>query len=135
MGQGTSAMTGPYLIDTDILVDYLRGRDAAIRWLDGLSWPRYVSTITVAELYAGVRDGEERPRLDDFVETFSHVGIDTQTARDAGLVLRQYQKSHGIGLADAVIAASAIALNLTLVTHNRKHFPMLERVHTPYRRH
>jgi len=50
----------------------------------------------------------------------------------AGLWRRTYGRSHGTGLADALIAASASAAQATLVTLNRKHFPMLADVLVPF---
>ena len=48
------------LIDTDVLIDYLRDRAEAVAYLESLTPPLSVSAITVAELYAGVQDGDER---------------------------------------------------------------------------
>ena len=45
---------------------------------------------------------------------------------------RQYGRSHGTGLADALIAASVAAAGGTLATLNRRHFPMLAEVLVPY---
>ncbi len=45
---------------------------------------------------------------------------------DAGLYLGQYQRSHGVETADALIAASAVANRAELWTRNRKHYPMKE---------
>jgi predicted nucleic acid-binding protein len=50
----------------------------------------------------------------------------------AGLWRLQYGRSHGTGLADALIAASVEAAQATLVTLNRRHFPMLANVWVPY---
>lgn len=127
-------MTGPLLLDTDVIVDYLRGHEGALRWIDGLEVPVYLSTVTIAELYAGVRDGDERAGLDQFVHAFLPVDVTAAIAKQAGLYRRDYGKSHGTGLGDAIIAASAVAVNATLATLNRKHFPMLELVLTPYRK-
>jgi len=127
-------MTGPYLIDTDVLVDYLRGQARTVQWLEGLDGPLSVSTISIAELYAGVREGDERSKLDQFMLAFVPVGVSPSVAKQAGLFRRDYGKSHGTGLGDSIIAASALATNTTLATLNRKHFPMLERVFSPYRR-
>jgi predicted nucleic acid-binding protein len=51
-----------------------------------------------------------------------------------GLWRRDFGPSHGVGLADAVIAATAAEKGATLVTTNRKHFPMLTSVLVPYRK-
>ena len=60
----------PLLIDTDVLIDYLRGQADAIAFLESLTERAPISAVTVAELYAGVRAGEERTALDSFVKAF-----------------------------------------------------------------
>lgn len=97
------------VVETDVLIDYLRDRPPAVRFLEGTERPLAVSAVTVAELYVGVRDGEERQRLDVFVAAFELLGLDRQVAVVAGLWRRQYGPSHGMGLADALIAASVEA--------------------------
>src|SRR4051812_6071709 len=102
-----SAVFTPLLIDTDVLIDYLRGQTLAVAYIDALRNPLFISAITVAELYVGVRDGTERTQLDTFLLAFAPVVIDHQIAVIGGLLRRQYGKSHGTGLADALIAATA----------------------------
>jgi len=65
----------PLLIDTDVLIDYLRGKQEAVDYVDNLTAPLFLSVITVAELYAGVRDGAERTKLDAFINAFSTVPL------------------------------------------------------------
>lgn len=120
------------VVDTDVLIDYLRGREQAVDFLEGCEQPLAISVITIAELYAGVRDGAERQQLDTFVEAFEVLSIPNAVAVVAGLWRRHYGRSHGTGLADALIAASVDALKATLVTLNRRHFPMLADVLVPY---
>lgn len=74
----------------------------------------------------------ERQQLDTFVEAFEVLSIPNAVAVVAGLWRRHYGRSHGTGLADALIAASADAMKATLVTLNRRHFPMLADVLMPY---
>jgi len=57
----------PLLLDTDVLIDYLREKKEAVDYVDNLTEPLFLSVITVAELYAGVRDGAERTKLDTFI--------------------------------------------------------------------
>jgi predicted nucleic acid-binding protein len=122
------------LIDTDVLIDYLRARPQAITYIESLTAPLLLSTITVAELYAGVREGQERTVLDRFVQAFTVVPIDSAIAVQGGLYRRDYGKSHGVGLADALIAATAEQRTATLVTLNGKHFPMLTTILVPYQK-
>jgi predicted nucleic acid-binding protein len=124
----------PILIDTDVLIDYLRDRPEAVAYLEGLTEHLLISAVTVAELYAGVRDGAERAALDSFIQAFEIVVVDDQIAVKGGLYRRDYSKSHNIGLADALIAATANLSKAELVTLNKKHFPMLANVIVPYQK-
>ena len=120
------------IIDTDVAIDYLRDRAEAVAYLDNLTDEQLLSAVTVAELYSGVRDGDERTALDAFVAAFEIVPIDTPIGVQGGLFRRDFFKSHNVGLADALIAATAVVRQATLVTLNKKHFPMLATVIVPY---
>lgn len=125
-------MTGHYLIDTDVIVEYLRGRQQAIRFLESLEGTLHTSAITVAELYSGVRD-DEREALDQFLSVFNVVPVDDTLARTAGLLRRDFRPAYGTGLADAIVAVSAKAAGAVLVTFNQRHFPMVDDLLVPYR--
>jgi predicted nucleic acid-binding protein len=120
------------LLDTTILVDYFRDLAPAVTFIEALDEPPLLSTINVAELYAGVRDGDERQRLDGALAVFRALDVTVEIAREGGLLRRRWGPSHGVGLADALIAATAQAHALGVVTRNRKHFPMLDDIITPY---
>ena len=125
-------MSEPLLIDTDVIIDYLRGQVDAVSYIEGLTNPLLISVITVAELYSGVREGDERKALDRFISAFQLVQVDEAIAVKGGVYRRDYGKSDGLGLADALIAATADAASASLITLNRKHFPMLASVKIPY---
>ena len=121
------------VIDTDVLIDYLRDQAQAVTWLEERAEQTLaVSAVTLAELYVGVREGEERQRLDAFAAAFDVLHLDRPAAVQAGLWRRHYGRTHGTGLADALIAAGVQAAGGTLVTLNRRHFPMLADVLVPY---
>ena len=123
------------LIDTDVLIDYLRDHSQAVAYLEGLEKLPSVSVITVAELYAGVKEGDERTNLESFLDTVNIIELNDDIARMGGIFRRDYSKSHGVGLADALIAATAKHEFCTLVTLNSKHFPMLDKILIPYQKH
>jgi len=128
-------MAARLLLDTDVLIDYLRGVPEAVTYLESRKEVFLISAVTVGELYAGVREGREgreRKALDAFMGAFEIVVLDASLAERGGLLRRDYGKSHGTGLADALIAASAERQEAVLVTLNRKHFPMLRDVLVPY---
>jgi predicted nucleic acid-binding protein len=120
------------LIDTDVLIDYLRGRAPAVEYLEARTETLLISAVTVAELFAGVREGKERTTLSTFLSAFEIVPLDAAIAERGGLFRRDHGKSHGTGLADAPIAATADLRKARLVSLNRKHFPMLKDVLVPY---
>jgi len=90
--------------------------------------------IVVAELYAGVRDGGERAVLEEMMSVFDVLPITAQIAQSAGLIKRDYRKSHGLGLADAIIAATTQSMDAQLATLNVKHYPMIARLKPAYSR-
>ena len=73
-------------------------------------------------------------RWDQFVLAFEVVPVDERLARSGGQLRREYHESHGVGLADALIAASAAEREAGLVTFNRRHYPMVDDLTIPYDR-
>jgi len=125
-------MAARFLIDTDVIIDYLRGRARAVKFLEDLKGDLLISSITVAELYSGVRGVEEERALDQFLQAFLVVEVDQAIAKKAGLYRHEFAKSHGTGLADALIAASGESRHAILVSLNRRHFPMVKGMKVPY---
>lgn len=119
-------MANPFLLDTDVLVDFLRGCSQGVIFVNAHADRIILSSIVVAELYAGVKGDDEQTALDQFVSLFRIVPVTTEIAKIGGLYKRQYGGSHGVGLADAIVAASAKVENASLKTLNLKHYPMLE---------
>src|SRR4051812_14069053 len=115
------------LVDSDILIEVSRGRngDVVSKWMDLSNSDAAVlySPISVAELWAGARPSEY-DTLSNLFRALTCVPIDEVAGRQAGAYLRQYRRSHGVEIADALIAASAAANNADLWTRNRKHYPM-----------
>jgi len=131
MGQGL-IMAKPILLDTDVLVDFLRGHSKALAFVNAQSDRIILSSIVVAELYAGVKGDAEQVALEDFISLFRVIPVDAKIAKTGGLYKRDYAKSHGVGLADAILAATAEAENAELKTLNTKHYPMLKGLRPAY---
>jgi hypothetical protein len=125
------------LIDTDVLIDFLRGRVEAREFVADLPRDVAVSAVTVAELFVGVREGEERTALEAMLATFRVLPVNADIAAQGGLLRRDYGKSRGVGLNDALIGATALAHSLPLATLNVRHYPMLaaEQLIQPYLKH
>ena len=117
------------LVDSDILIEVSRGRNADVvsKWIDLSNADAAVlySPVSVAELWAGAR-ASEYDVLDNLFRALTCTPIDEEAGRQAGVYLRQYRRSHGVEVADALIAASAVANRAELWTRNRRHYPMKE---------
>jgi predicted nucleic acid-binding protein len=127
-------MSDPILVDTDVLVDFLRGYTEAVAFIKKFSSRIILSPIVVAELYAGVIGHAELIALENFVSLFRVVPMTAEIAKTAGLYKRDFGKSHGVGLADAILAATADAENAELKTLNVKHYPMIGGLEPAYRK-
>ena len=115
------------LVDSDILIEVSRGRnvDVVSTWIELSNSDAVVlySPVSVAELWAGARPSEH-DALRNLFRALACAPIDEDVGRQAGAYLQRYRRSHGVEVADALIAANAIANNAELWTRNRKHYPM-----------
>jgi predicted nucleic acid-binding protein len=109
----------------------LRDYQPAVDWLEALTVDLNLSAINVAEIYSGMRDSEHR-KIETLLECLTIIPLDTVLAETGGLLRRDFGKSHGTGLADAIIAATVRQLGCSLATLNQKHYPMLDLVIVPY---
>lgn len=121
------------LLDTTILIDVLRGSDAAARWLGSLEEVPACSEVTRVEVLRGVRS-EERGPTERLLAALRWIPVDEPIARRAGELGREHRASHpGLGVADLIIAATAASVGAELATANVRHFPMFRRLRAPYR--
>ena len=114
------------LFDSDVIIEILRGRSKIVDAADALESsgvPTYCTAISWAEIYAGIRPGEEH-LTEAFFDARGEVVLDAISGRHAGSYLARYKTSHGLELADALIAAAAVTSDLRLWTLNRRHYPM-----------
>jgi len=114
------------LLDSDVVIDVLRGRRETTRAVEQLTRagiPTYCTPITWAEVFAGLRPGEEA-ETQAFFDARGEVILDSAIGRRAGAYLARYGRSHGLEIADALIAAAAATSGLRLWTGNRRHYPM-----------
>jgi predicted nucleic acid-binding protein len=117
------------LFDTNILIDYLKGVEAAQAEL-GRYRQRLISIVTWMEVQAGARSAEEAEVIEMFLRDFRVVDVTRAISRDA-VEIRQASR---IRLPDALIWASARHESALLVTRNTKDFPADEPgIRIPYR--
>lgn len=125
-------MARPIILDTDVIVDFFRGHVKAEAFINTYNARIILSSIVVAELYAGVKGDAEQSTLEEFVSLFRVVPVSAEIGKAGGLYKRDYGKSHGVGLADAILAATAEAEEADLKTLNTKHYPMLKGLKPAY---
>lgn len=124
----------PVLVDTSVIIDYLRGDPRAAEVLESARHqaPLHASEVTRLEVLAGMRSGEERG-TQSLLSTFIWHEVDSSIAERAGALGRLWLRSHGsIDSADLAIAATALSAECELLTLNVKHFPMFPDFKKPY---
>ena len=127
-------MSNTMLVDTDVFIDFLRGYNKAISFIEEFSSQIVLSPIVVAELFAGVKGTDELAVLDNFISQFRVIPITSKIAKVGGLYKRDFNKSHGVGLADAILAATAEDEKAELKTLNVKHYPMISGLKPAYKK-
>lgn len=115
------------LVDTDVLIWNLRGNERAATFLD--EQPGFfVSAVSYMELLQGLRDKVELRDLRQAIRFWDAriVQIDEEISARAMFLVEEYALSHGMQMADALIAATAVALGVSLVTANDRHYRHIE---------
>ena len=111
------------LVDSDIIIDFLRKYPPAIEWLtslgdEELALPGYV----VMELVQGYTNKGDLRKLETFIEDVEVIWPSPETCDDALAIFTQFNLSHHLGVLDALIGQTAVAIDLPIHTFNRKHY-------------
>jgi predicted nucleic acid-binding protein len=124
-----------YLLDSDIIIWHLRGRKEITEMLKDLqrSGLPACSAISVLEVQLGVKTKDEEGKTDRFLESLKVFDVNMNIARIAARLIREYKgKGVTMDIPDSIIASTCILHDLTLVTYNRKHYPISElKFHLP----
>lgn len=113
------------LLDTDIAIDFLRRRGYARKLLERWAGEGLiaVSTLTHLEIFQGMKAVEEGA-TSAFLDGMVSIVVDIAIARRAGRLLAENRaKGVTVGIADAIIAATALQLDVPLLTNNVEHYP------------
>ena len=116
-----------YLLDSGLVIRHLRGQRRIVRFLRGMGGRNRlaIATVTRLELHAGMAP-TERYATQKLLSRFLTIPMDRDIADRAGDLIQE-NRNKGITLAvpDAIIAATALVHNLTLITLNTSHFASL----------
>lgn len=115
-----------YLLDTDVIIEWLRRNGRVVDWLERCHTAGdflACTPVSVAELYAGLRPREES-FIGEILRVLHCVDINARIGHKAGHYRHTFGASHGVEVADALIAASAHIHGLTLCSLTLRHYPM-----------
>ena len=116
------------IMDSDILIDVARGDRDAINCLLQIERTSVlaISTVTEMELIVGCRNKTELKALEKFLRRFQILKISDRISKSAVDLLKQYFLSHGLLIADALIAATAIVHNEPFITKNQRDYRFIK---------
>ncbi len=112
------------IIDSDILIDFTHGEAIAVDWLDRNENNNSlkISTVTEMELLVGSRNKTHMRELIELFGRFDVVHIDEHISVKARKLIEEYFLSHGLLIADALIAGTALVYGEHLATKNKRDF-------------
>lgn len=116
------------LVDTDVLIDAGRAVEVAVTQLEIASQNStlVISTITQMELIIGCRNRAELQILEQFLQRFEAIKLNEAISDRAINLLRDYRLSHGLLIADALIAATAIVIDAHLLSKNQRDYRFIQ---------
>ena len=121
-----------YLIDTSVIIDYLRGKDLAVELLDNIEGEFFSSYVCLDEIYEGVyrvKNSEEMAAVvTKFFSSLSGMyGLGAGIAEKFGEIRAELKKQGSIiEDLDLLLVATCLTYDLTLITFNKKHFSRIK---------
>jgi predicted nucleic acid-binding protein len=119
------------LFDTDVLIWFLRGSEKAAETI-AASDDRSISIINYMELLRGSRDKNETKTIKEFLADFSFrlLPLTENIGHRASIYVEEYGLKSKMGVADALVAATAVENRQTLLTGNQKHYQLIRDLET-----
>ena len=125
------------LLDTDVMVDILRGYEPAKQWLEAAQNQILgIPGLVAMELLQGCENSREQKCLEKILSGFPLLWAEPSHCEQALKIFATYRLSHQLGLLDGLIAETAIGVGAELATFNVKHYQVLKELQTiqPYTR-
>ncbi|MDR3694330.1 type II toxin-antitoxin system VapC family toxin [Mucilaginibacter sp.] len=114
------------IFDTNILIELYRGNLAVKESIEQLkSDVFYISSITTAEFMVGAKNKTDFIRIEKQLNKYTAIPISSDITDIFIDLFKTYTLSHRPGIADTLIASTALYYNLPLYTLNKKHFQFI----------
>ena len=115
------------IFDTDIFIWTQRGNEKAAKLMER-SLERHLSIQTYMELLQSAKNKNQHKYIKDFITAFDFfvLPLTENIGHRASIYIEEYTLASGLRAGDAIIAATAVEINLTLVSSNVKHFKMIK---------
>jgi len=114
------------IIDTDVLIWYLRGNEASKKTVES-NIPFSMSVVTYMELVQGMKNKEEMKKFQKKIQKWNVniIQIDKEISSRAMFYVQEYALNHSMMLADGLIAATVVQNGEILLTANDKHYKFI----------
>ncbi len=115
------------LVDTDVLIWYLRGNEKAHKTIENLE-SFTICVVTYMELVQGMRNKKELNTLRQALQAWNCkiLYITEEISAKAMFAVEAHFLSHSMQIADAIIGSTAIAHGIPLLTGNDKHYKTMK---------
>ncbi|MCR8561406.1 type II toxin-antitoxin system VapC family toxin [Mucilaginibacter sp. BJC16-A38] len=111
------------IFDTNILIEIYRGNSVVQNEIQQIkSDTFYISSVTAAEFMAGARDKADFQRINNHLDKYTIISINSDISDIFIDLFKTYTLSHRPAIADTLIAATALYHHLPLYTLNKKDF-------------
>lgn len=115
------------LCDTNVIIETLKGDEKTIKIMESIGLENIaISSVTVMELYFGALNKRELNKIKKHLKALNIVHFDNDVSELAVNMIESYSKSHGLQIPDAIIAATALSLEIKLFTLNLKDFRYID---------
>ncbi len=111
------------VVDTCVFISIFRGDQALFDTVN--KYRIYVPSLVIMELLQGSKDKSELRRIEKFLCNYETIQITEYSSRQSIELIKNYSKSHGLAIPDAIIASVAIERKLPLYTLNVKDFSFI----------
>ena len=114
-------------LDSDIIIDFLRGKEDAVNYIKNTNDELATTTINVFEVYFGGYKIGKIKDLDEFFSSLKILNLDFNSSKKAAEIASRLSKEgKQIEVKDLLIASICLVNNCVLVTSNVKHFSRIE---------